>query len=83
MPQVVPLKKVAKAMLYGIKLAYGNRLQDSKREVLYELLDDMAVALTAYAIENDNTRIAEYAGVLGDLSNEINIPIPKKKKRKQ
>lgn len=67
-------KSVAFAFLYGIKLAYKNKLRESRREVLEDLLDDMALALTAYAVENENERIDKYAGILGDLLDELDWP---------
>jgi hypothetical protein len=76
-------KELAKAFLMGLRLTYKKQMLESKREVLYELLDDMAEALTTFATEEKNTHIGRYANLLGDLSDEVDIPIPGMKVRKK
>jgi hypothetical protein len=79
MPKKVAIKKIANAMLMGLKLTYSGHLQRSRRELLYELLDDMAVALTKEGIEEGNVFCAEFSNILGLLSDEIDIPIKPEK----
>ena len=77
-------KDIAHAMLIGIKLAYRNKLRESKRQVLEDLLDDMALALTHYAVTEKNNRIDRYAGILGRLLDNLDWPEsirPKRRKR--
>lgn len=74
MAKKVQIKTIAKAMLNGLKLAYGRKLRSKQRELLYELLDDMAVGLTKEGVEEDNGIFRHYAGVLGALCDEIDLP---------
>jgi hypothetical protein len=79
MAKPIYLKKVAQAFRMGIILSYRGKLRESKRQVLYELLDDMAVALTAYGVEEQNKRIKRLAAVLGELGDLMDLPIYSKR----
>jgi hypothetical protein len=79
MPRKVPIKVVANAMIAGLKLSYRGKLQRNQRQLLYELLDDMAVGLTKEGVEEDNRIFRMYAGVLGALCDEINLPLDSRK----
>lgn len=75
MPSKTRIKTIAKAMVMGLKLAYGRKVARGKREILYQLLDDMAVALTTEAVEEGNVLCDEYSNVLGALADEIDMPL--------
>jgi hypothetical protein len=79
MPRKVPIKVVANAMITGLKLSYRGKLQRNQRQLLYELLDDMAVGLTKEGVEEDNRIFRMYAGVLGALCDEISLPLDSRK----
>ena len=75
MPSKTRIKTIAKAVVMGLKLAYGRKVARGKRETLYQLLDDMAVALTKEAIEEENVLCSEYCDVLGALADDIDMPL--------
>ena len=83
MPKAYRLRKVAYALRVGINLAYRGRLRESKQEVLYEILDDMALALTRETVEEENPRFEQYAWILGELGDLVDIPLPNSKRKKK
>jgi hypothetical protein len=76
MPQKVAIKKLAHAMIMGLKLTYRRGpLRRLMRERLYDLLDDMCFGLTKEGIEERNVYAKEFAGILGALADEIGLPL--------
>lgn len=65
-------KDLASALLLGVRIAYKQKLQASKREVLADLLDDMAVALTSLAVKEKNKRFEVYSWIVSSLLEELN-----------
>lgn len=75
MPKQYKLKQIAHALRMGINLAYGRKLRRRKRQELFEMLDDMSLALTAEATTDSNRRLEYFSWVLGELSDCLDIPV--------
>lgn len=73
------IKRIAKAMLAGLRLAYRGKLQQKKRIALYEMIEDMALVLTREGVDEGNSIYRFHACILGTLSEEIDIPIKPKR----
>jgi len=74
------IKEVSQALLLGLRLSYRGEMRERQRQKLYDLLDDIAVSLTSLAIEEQNVRFAHYAALLGELGDQMNLPIPKEQR---
>lgn len=69
-------KKLAFAFERGLRLAYGKKIRATKRKLLQDMLDDMALALTHQATTEKEESFIEPAGILGSILDDWDVPMP-------
>jgi hypothetical protein len=74
-------KKIAFAFEQGVFYAYGKRLRPVMHQQLFEMLDDMALALAHRFVVEKEESLKEASWILSSICDDYRVPIPGMKSR--
>jgi len=72
-------KQVAFAFHKGLELAYGSKLKSVATKELYQLLDDMCLALAHEFLDNKDDSYEKASNILACICDDLRLPIKKEK----
>lgn len=74
-------KSVAVSFQKGLELAYGSKLARTAAKELYQMLDDMCLALAQEYLDQQDESCEKASNILASICDDLKLPVPRGEKK--